>query len=43
MKEDTDEATREYYRYKSLYGNPDSVLDKHSKEYPYWKKLEEKV
>lgn len=43
VKEDSDEATREYYRYKSLYGNPDSVLDKQSKEYSYWQKLQGKV
>jgi cell wall-associated protease len=39
VKQDTDEGTREYYRYRRLYGNPDSVLDKQSKEYAYWQKL----
>jgi subtilisin family serine protease len=43
VKEDSDEATREYYRYKSLYINPDSALDKQSKEYLYWQKLQGKV
>jgi subtilisin family serine protease len=43
VKEDSDEATREYYRYKSLYGNPDSALDKQSKEYSYWQRLQGKV
>jgi len=43
IKEDTDEATREYYRYKHIYGNPDSTLDPTSREYAYWKKLVAKV
>lgn len=43
VKEDSDEATREYYRYKNLYGNPDSALDKQSREYLYWQKLQGKV
>ncbi|SFE92210.1 Subtilase family protein [Chitinophaga sp. CF118] len=43
VKEDTDEGTREYYRYKRLYGNPDSLLDKQSKEYAYWQKLQGKI
>ncbi|MBW8686701.1 S8 family serine peptidase [Chitinophaga rhizophila] len=43
VREDSDEATREYYRYKSLYVNPDSALDKQSKEYRYWQKLQGKV
>lgn len=43
VKEDTDEATREYWRYKKLYINPDSALDKSSKEYAYWQKLQAKV
>jgi cell wall-associated protease len=42
VKEDTDEGTREYYRYKRLYINPDSSLDKQSKEYAYWLKLKSK-
>ena len=43
VKEDSDEATREYYRYKKLYRNPDSALEKESKEYVYWKRLKERI
>ncbi|HVI44867.1 MAG TPA: S8 family peptidase [Chitinophaga sp.] len=43
LKEDSDEATREYYRYKSTYGNPDSALDKNSKEYATWQTLQQKI
>lgn len=43
VKEDSDEATREYFRYKKQYGNPDSALDKSSKEYTYWQKLQDKI
>ncbi|HJT74913.1 MAG TPA: S8 family peptidase, partial [Chitinophaga sp.] len=43
VKEDSDEATREYYRYKSLYVNPDSALNKESNEYRYWQRLQSKV
>ncbi len=43
LKEDSDEATREYYRYKQLYINPDSALSKDSKEYAYWQRLQAKV
>ncbi|MCW3465389.1 S8 family peptidase [Chitinophaga nivalis] len=43
LKEDSDEATREYYRYKNKYGNPDSVLAKDSKEYTTWLQLQQKV
>ncbi|PSL43773.1 subtilase family protein [Chitinophaga niastensis] len=43
LKEDSDEATREYYRYKNKYGNPDSALAKDSKEYGTWQKLQEKI
>lgn len=43
IKEDSDEATREYYRYKSLYTNPDSALSKDSREYRYWQRLQTKV
>ncbi|WP_201747930.1 S8 family peptidase [Chitinophaga vietnamensis] len=43
VKEDSDEATREYYRYKHLYGNPDSALNKDSKEYATWQQLQKKV
>ncbi len=43
MKDDTDEATREYFRYRRIYGNPDSTLDKTSREYAYWQKLVDKV
>jgi cell wall-associated protease len=37
--EDSDESSREYWRYKKLYVNPDSALDKNSKEYAYWQRL----
>ncbi|WP_343307749.1 S8 family serine peptidase [Chitinophaga niabensis] len=43
VKEDSDEATREYYRYKKLYRNPDSALEKESREYAYWKRLKERI
>jgi subtilisin family serine protease len=44
VKEASDEATREYLRYRRIYGpNPDSTLDPTSREYAYWKKLVEKV
>lgn len=43
LKEDSDEATREYFRFRQLYGNPDSVLDRQSPEYAYWQKLESKI
>jgi Subtilisin-like serine proteases len=43
IKEDSDEATREYFRYKKIYGNPDSTMDPQSREYAYWKKLVDKV
>ncbi|MCK7555297.1 hypothetical protein MKQ70_09895 [Chitinophaga sedimenti] len=43
MKEDSDEASREYYRLKSKYINPDSALDHSSKEYAYWEKLKAKT
>src|ERR1044072_1172940 len=43
IKEDSDEATREYFRYKKIYGNPDSTMDPDSKEYAYWKRLVDKV
>lgn len=42
VKEDSDEASREYYRYKSKYINPDSALEHSSKEYAYWTKLKAK-
>lgn len=43
IKEDSDEATREYFRYKKIYGNPDSTMDPESREYAYWKRLVDKV
>ncbi len=43
VKEDSDEATREYYRFKKLYRNPDSALEKDSKEYLYWKRLKDRI
>lgn len=43
IKEDSDEATREYFRYKKIYGNPDSTMDPTSREYAYWKRLVDKV
>ncbi|MET3878190.1 S8 family peptidase [Chitinophaga sp. OAE865] len=43
LKEDSEEAAREYYRYKNLYGNPDSALAKDSKEYAIWQQLQAKV
>lgn len=43
LKEDSDEATREYYRYKNKYGDPDSTLGKDSKEYATWQSLKQKI
>lgn len=43
LKEDSDEATREYYRYKNKYGDPDSTLGKDSKEYTTWQSLKQKI
>jgi cell wall-associated protease len=43
LKQDSDEATREYFRYKTLYVNPDSALDKDSKGYGIWQKLQAKI
>jgi cell wall-associated protease len=43
LKEDSEEAAREYYRYKNKYGNPDSALAKDSKEYSTWLQLQSKV
>ncbi|UYQ95260.1 S8 family peptidase [Chitinophaga horti] len=43
VKEDSDEASREYYRLKSKYIDPDSALDKSSKEYAYWERLKAKT
>lgn len=43
VKEDSDEATREYFRYKKKYINPDSALTADSKELAYWNKLKEKI
>lgn len=43
LKEDSEEAAREYYRYKTKYGNPDSALAKDSKEYATWQQLQAKI
>ncbi|WP_205195531.1 S8 family peptidase [Chitinophaga sp. Cy-1792] len=43
LKEDSEEASREYYRIKTKYGNPDSALDHSSKEYAEWQKLQDKI
>ncbi|MBO9154202.1 S8 family serine peptidase [Chitinophaga sp. GCM10012297] len=43
VKEDSDEATREYYRFRKQYGNPDSALQKDSKEYVYWTRLKDRI
>lgn len=43
VKEDSDEATREYFRLKKKYINPDSALANDSKQYAYWNKLKEKI
>lgn len=43
LKEDSEEAAREYYRYKTKYGNPDSALAKDAKEYTTWQQLQSKV
>ncbi|NSL86719.1 S8 family serine peptidase [Chitinophaga sp. Mgbs1] len=43
VKEDSDEASREYYRFKNKYGNPDSALDKNSAEYATWQRIVAKV
>ncbi|WP_341836335.1 S8 family peptidase [Chitinophaga pollutisoli] len=42
VKEDSDEATREFYRYKRLYGDPDSALQPGTKEYAYWARLKDR-
>lgn len=43
VKEDSDEATREYFRMKKQYINPDSALTPDSKEYAYWNRLKERI
>lgn len=43
LKDDSDEATREYVRLKEKYINPDSALDHSSKEYAYWQKVSGKI
>ena len=43
LKEDSEEAAREYFRYKNTYGNPDSALAPDSKEYATWQQLKAKV
>lgn len=43
LKDDSDEATREYVRLKDKYVNPDSALSHDSKEYAYWLKVSAKI
>ncbi|WPV65144.1 S8 family peptidase [Chitinophaga sp. LS1] len=43
LKDDSDEATREYVRLKDKYVNPDSALNHDSKEYNYWLKVSSKI
>ncbi|RAJ06919.1 subtilase family protein [Chitinophaga skermanii] len=43
VKEDSDEASREYYRLKKKYINPDSALANNAKELAYWQSLKEKI
>ncbi|WPQ60986.1 S8 family peptidase [Chitinophaga sancti] len=43
LKDDSDEATREYVRLKDKYVNPDSALNHDSKEYAYWLKVSGKI
>lgn len=43
VKEDSDEATREYYRYLKLYSNPDSALQPGTKEHNYWSRLKDRA
>ncbi|PUZ20743.1 peptidase S8 [Chitinophaga costaii] len=43
LKEDSDEATREYFRLKQQYINPDSALTPSSPDYAYWKKLQDRI
>lgn len=43
VKEDSDEASRLYFAYKTKYGNPDSVLAKTSADYTTWTELKDKV
>ncbi|OMP76057.1 hypothetical protein BW716_26955 [[Flexibacter] sp. ATCC 35208] len=43
LKDDSDEATREYVRLKDKYVKPDSALNHDSKEYTYWLKVSSKI
>lgn len=43
VKEDSEEATREYFRLKKLYAGKDSAQIADPKAYAYWKKVKEKV
>lgn len=43
VKEDSDEATREYFRLKKKYVDPDSALAQDSKELAYWNRLKDRI
>ncbi|SEA58460.1 Subtilase family protein [Chitinophaga terrae (ex Kim and Jung 2007)] len=43
VQEDSEEATREYFRIKEKYVNPDSALTKDDKDYAIWQKVKNKV
>ncbi|ATL48471.1 peptidase S8 [Chitinophaga caeni] len=43
VKEDSDEASREYYRLKKKYIDPDSALANDPKELAYWESLKNKI
>ncbi|WP_210420725.1 S8 family peptidase [Chitinophaga sp. XS-30] len=43
VKEDSDEATREYFRMKKKYVDPDSALAPDSKELAYWNRLKDRI
>lgn len=43
VKEDSEEATREYYRLRKQYGNPDSALAADQKALAYWTRLKERI
>lgn len=43
VKEDSDEATREYFRMKKKYVDPDSALAQDSKELAYWNRLKDRI
>jgi subtilisin family serine protease len=43
VKEDSDEATREYFRLKKKYIDPDSALAQNAKELAYWNRLKDRI